>query len=63
MKENLKPHVYKLWEHYVDSTEFTVRLRAFCRMCHRVTYQGEVKAGTAGAVAKASLNRALSLGK
>ena len=37
MKENLKPCVYKLWEHV------KVRPRTFCRTVRRVAGTGEVK--------------------
>ena len=52
MKENLKPCVYKLWEHV------KVRPRTFCRTVRRVAGTGEVKYLRYGAEARASLNRA-----
>ena len=52
MKENLKPCVYKLWEHV------KVRPRTFCRTVRRVTDAGEVKYVKYGAEGKPSLNRA-----
>ena len=52
MKENLKPCVYKLWEHV------KVRPRTFCRTVRRVTRAGEVKGLRPGAEGKPSLNRA-----
>ena len=52
MKENLKPCVYKLWEHV------KVQPRTFCRTVRRVTPSGEVKFLRNGAEVKTSLNRA-----
>ena len=52
MKKNLKPCVYKLWEHV------KVRPRTFCRTVRRVTPSGEVKFLRNGAEVKTSLNRA-----
>ena len=54
MKENLKPCVYKLWEHV------KVQPRTFCRTVRRVADAGKVKDGKSGAEARASLNRASS---
>ena len=54
MKENLKPCVYKLWEHV------KVQLRTFCRTVRRVADAGKVKDRKSGAEARASLNRASS---
>ena len=54
MKENLKPCVYKLWEHV------KVQPRTFCRTVRRVTLAGEVKSLRDGAEGKPSLNRAKS---
>ena len=56
MKENLKPCVYKQWEH-----GFKVRPRTFCRTGRRVTLCSEVKVLSTGAVGKPSLNRANKL--
>ena len=52
MKENLKPCVYKLWEHV------KVRPRTFCRTVRRVTRAGKVKDLRSGAEGKPSLKRA-----
>ena len=52
MKKNLKPYVYKLWNHY------KVEPRTFCRTVRRVTLAGEVKNLRFGAEGKPSLNRA-----
>ena len=52
MKENLKPCVYKLWEHV------KVRPRTFCRTVRRVAVAGKVKHLRCGAEARASLKRA-----
>ena len=53
MKKNLKPYVYKLWNH------FKVEPRTFCRTVRRVTLAGEVKFLRNGAEGKPSLNRAI----
>ena len=52
MKENLKPCVYKLWEHV------KVQPRTFCRTVRRVAGTGKVKDLRSGAEGKPSLNRA-----
>ena len=52
MKENLKPCVYKLWEHV------KVQPRTFCRTVRRVAGAGEVKDLRSGAEGKPSLKRA-----
>ena len=52
MKENLKPCVYKLWNHY------KVEPRTFCRTVRRVALAGKVKIQRIGAEVKTSLNRA-----
>ena len=52
MKENLKPCVYKLWEHV------KVQPRTFCRTVRRVAVSGEVKSFRDGAEVKASVNSA-----
>ena len=52
MKENLKPCVYKLWEHV------KVQPRTFCRTVRRVAGAGKVKHLRCGAEGKPSLNRA-----
>ena len=52
MKENLKPCVYKLWEHV------KVQPRTFCRTVRRVAGAGEVKRLRRGAEGKPSLKRA-----
>ena len=52
VKENLKPCVYKLWNH------FKVEPRTFCRTVRRVAVVGKVKGVTPGAEGKPSLNRA-----
>ena len=52
MKENLKPCVYKLWEHV------KVRPRTFCRTVRRVAATGKVKCLRHGAEGIPSLNRA-----
>ena len=49
MKENLKPCVYKLWEHV------KVQPRTFCRTVRRVMMSGKVKDLRSGAEAKASV--------
>ena len=52
MKENLKPCVYKLWEHV------KVRPRTFCRTVRRAADAGKVKCLRHGAGGKPSLKRA-----
>ena len=52
MKENLKPCVYKLWDHV------KVGPRTFCRTVRRVADTGKVKHLRCGAEGKPSLNRA-----
>ena len=52
MKKNLKPYVYKLWNHY------KVEPRTFCRTVRRVALAGKVKVIKTGAEVKTSLNRA-----
>ena len=49
MKENLKPCVYKLWNHV------KVEPRTFCRTVRRVMMSGKVKDLRSGAEAKASV--------
>ena len=53
MKENLKPCVYKLWEHV------KVRPRTFCRTVRRVARTGKVKDLRSGAEVKASVKSAI----
>ena len=55
MKKNLKPYVYKLWEH--DCLH--VRPRTFCRTVRRVICTGKVKFLRNGAEVKASVNSAI----
>ena len=52
MKENLKPCVYKLWNH------IQVEPRTFCRTVRRVADAGKVKDYRSGAEGKPSLKRA-----
>ena len=52
MKENLKPCVYKLWDHV------KVGPRTFCRTVRRAFLCGKVKYLRYGAEARASLKRA-----
>jgi hypothetical protein len=49
VKENLKPCVYKLWEHV------KVQPRTFCRTVRRVAGAGKVKWYSHGAEGKPSL--------